>query len=84
VVVVPDFVANAGAVVAAAHTLVQPRSPFKVEVETVRAEVATRLRSNVAEVLSSALSSGITPHQAAMVLAQQRVRAAMRARGQLT
>jgi glutamate dehydrogenase (NAD(P)+) len=81
VVVVPDFIANAGGVVAAAHSTDARNSPFVVEPAGVFTMISDKLRANTEQVLSDSRSQGVTPRQAAMNLAQARVLSAMTARG---
>jgi glutamate dehydrogenase (NAD(P)+) len=81
--VVPDFIANAGGIVAAAHSMDMRYSPFTVSPEDIFTMISTKLRANAAAVLAEARRTEQTPHTAAQRLAQQRVVAAMRLRGQL-
>jgi glutamate dehydrogenase (NAD(P)+) len=80
ITVVPDFIANAGGVVAAAFAMEARTSVFPVEADTVLSAVSKRLRSNTAQVLLASELDHTTPHRAARLLAQKRVRAAMDAR----
>ncbi|WP_222262942.1 hypothetical protein [Modestobacter marinus] len=80
--VVPDFIANAGGIVAAAHSMDMRYSPFRVDRDDVFSMVSTKLRANATAVLGEAKRTGQTPHTAAQRLAQERVLAAMRLRGQ--
>ena len=81
--VVPDFIANAGGIVAAAHSMDMRRSPFRVDPDDVFPMISAKLRANAAAVLAEAERTQETPHTAARRLAQQRVLAAMRLRGRL-
>jgi len=81
--VIPDFIANAGGIVAAAHSMDMRYSPFRVGPDDVFAMISAKLRANAAAVLAEAARTEETPHTAARRLAQQRVLAAMRLRGQL-
>ena len=81
VVVVPDFIANAGGIVAAAHSTDARYSPFVVEPTTIFPMISDKLRANTARVLRDSVARGVTPRQAAMDLAQARVLDAMMARG---
>jgi len=83
VVVVPDFIANAGGIVAAAHSTDARLSPFVVEPARVFTMISQRLRDNTRHTLSDAQERGVTPRQAALDLAQSRVLAAMAARRSL-
>jgi glutamate dehydrogenase (NAD(P)+) len=81
--VVPDFIANAGGIVAAAHSMDMRFSPFPVDPDDIFAMISAKLRANAAAVLAEAERTERTPHAAALRLAQQRVLAAMRLRRQL-
>ena len=82
VAVVPDFIANAGGVIAAAYAMDMRYSPFTVDPAAILATVSERLRTNTQQVLADALAWGGDPHAAARALAQRRVREAMELRGQ--
>jgi glutamate dehydrogenase (NAD(P)+) len=81
--VVPDFIANAGGIVAAAHSMDLRYSPFTVDPDDIFPMISSKLRSNAAAVLAEAERTGDTPHATANRLAQQRVLAAMRLRRKL-
>ena len=83
VTVVPDFIANAGGTVAAAHSMDARHSPFVVDTEDVFAMISSKLRRNAVLVIDESLKRGIAPHEAARSIAQERVRTAMELRGQL-
>jgi glutamate dehydrogenase (NAD(P)+) len=83
VVVVPDFVANAGGVVSAAFAMDARFSPFRAETESIFTTVSQKLRANSVQVLEEARSRAVTTHQAARALAQNRVRKAMQLRGKV-
>ena len=82
ITVVPDFIANAGGVVAAAHSMDMRYSPFTVEPADIFTMISDRLRVNTVQVLSDALATDATPHEAAQALARRRVFEAMALRGQ--
>lgn len=82
IAVVPDFIANAGGVVAAAHSMDMRYSPFTVDPVDIFTMISDRLRTNTVHVLDDALSGGVTSHEAAQLLAQKRVFEAMVLRGQ--
>lgn len=84
VIVVPDFIANAGGIVAAAFSMDARHSPFATDPDRVFTSVSTTMRSNTRTVLEESARSGLAPHEAAWGLAKRRVRAAMSLRGQLT
>lgn len=81
--VVPDFIANAGGVVAAAHSMEMRRSPFRADPAAIFAMISEKLRENTVAVIEEARRQQVTTHEAARKLAQDRVRAAMAARGQV-
>jgi glutamate dehydrogenase (NAD(P)+) len=81
VVVVPDFIANAGGIVAAAHSTDARYSPFAVEPAGIFTMISDKLRSNTTRVLRDSLARGVTSRQAAIDLAQSRVLDAMMPRG---
>lgn len=83
VTVVPDFIANAGGIVAAAHSMDARYSPFTVSPGDVFPMISTKIRQNTLTVLTEAVDRGLSTHAAARTIAQQRVRAAMMLRGQI-
>jgi glutamate dehydrogenase (NAD(P)+) len=83
IAMVPDFIANAGGIVAAAHSMDARHSPFTVDPAAIFSMISTKLRANAVAVLEAAGRDEVTPHEAAYRLAQDRVRTAMRLRGQL-
>ncbi|WP_405534810.1 Glu/Leu/Phe/Val dehydrogenase [Streptomyces sp. NBC_00075] len=82
IAVVPDFIANAGGIVAAAHSMDARYSPFTVDPDDVFPMVSAKMRANTATVLAESARHDVPPHHAALLLAQERVREAMRLRGQ--
>ncbi len=84
VLVVPDFVANAGGIVAAGVAMEARYSPFRPDADAILTLVANRIRSNTADVLDEVDASATLPHDAARRIAGARVRAAMLARGQIS
>lgn len=83
VLVVPDFVANAGGIVAAGVAMEARYSPFRPDPDSILSLVARRIRANTCDVLDEVDTTGALPHDAARGIAQSRVRAAMAARGQI-
>lgn len=81
VTIVPDFIANAGGVVAAAFAMEQRNSPFHPDTLQIYDMVSKKLRNNAVGVLGKAQDDNVTPHRAAQTLAQQRVESAMRLAG---
>jgi glutamate dehydrogenase (NAD(P)+) len=83
ITVVPDFIANAGGIVAAAHSMAARYSPFVVDPEDIFTMISAKLRANTAAVLDESRRAGLTPHEAAYGLAEQRVLEAMKLRRQV-
>ena len=83
IMVVPDFIANAGGIVAAAHSMGARYSAFTVDPDNIFSMISTKLRSNTVAVLETARRNRLMPHEAAYKIAQDRVRAAMELRGQI-
>lgn len=83
VAVVPDFIANAGGIVAAAHSMGARYSAFTVDPDDIFAMISTKLRANAVAVLEASRRGAVTTHDAAYRLAQDRVRTAMELRGQI-
>jgi glutamate dehydrogenase (NAD(P)+) len=79
--VVPDFIANAGGVIAAAFAMEARYSAFRPEIPPVMAEISSRIRANTELVLEEATRNDCTSHESALRLAQSRVRAAMELKG---
>lgn len=74
--VIPDFIANAGGVVAAAYAMEARRSPFVANAEEIFAAISEKLRANAVTVLERSARSGLTSHAEARQLAEARVLAA--------
>jgi glutamate dehydrogenase (NAD(P)+) len=83
VTVVPDFIANAGGVIAAARSMDARYSPFTVNPDDVFATISTKMRQNTVTVVTEARDRNLTTHAGAQELAQERVRTAMMLRGQI-
>ncbi|OZM80940.1 glutamate dehydrogenase [Pseudonocardia sp. MH-G8] len=81
IAVVPDFIANAGGVVAAAHSMTARNSPFTPDPGLIFAMISEKLRANTVTVLEDSRRRGTTTHAAALAMAQARVRTAMELRG---
>lgn len=82
VLVVPDFIANAGGIVAAAHSTALRNSPFPVEPVDVFTMISEKLRANTVAVIERSQRMGVGTHYAALDLVQCRVSDAMRLRRQ--
>jgi glutamate dehydrogenase (NAD(P)+) len=82
VAVVPDFIANAGGIIAAGHSMDARYSAFTVEPDRVFDMVSSTIRQNTLTVLQEAQLRDVPSHEAAWCLAKERVRQAMVARGQ--
>ena len=83
ITVLPDFVANAGGVVAAAFAMDARYSGFRPDTAAIFETISTRLRANTVTVLEEAARQDTTPHTAGRALAEHRVRTAMRTKGRL-
>jgi glutamate dehydrogenase (NAD(P)+) len=81
--VVPDFIANAGGVIAAAFAMDFRHSAFRPERERIFDLITQKMQANTTTVLSECDSTGERPHEAARRLAAARVREAMRVKGRL-
>lgn len=82
IALVPDFIANAGGIVAAAYSMDARHSPFVVDPANIFQMVTHKLRENTVAVLSASERLGVTTHVAAQQMAEARVADAMRLRGQ--
>jgi glutamate dehydrogenase (NAD(P)+) len=83
ITVIPDFIANAGGVVAAGFAMDARYSAFRPDPQRVLNEISTKLRANTTTVLEEAQRRECTTHAAANVLSQERVRRAMELKGRL-
>lgn len=83
ITVVPDFLANAGGVVAAAYAMDGRYSGFRPDAGEIFQTISERMRANTDQVLEEARRQQTTPHAAGRALAQGRVLAAMRSKGRL-
>jgi glutamate dehydrogenase (NAD(P)+) len=83
VTVVPDFIANAGGVIAAAYAMEGRHSPFPIDPDAIFTAVSQKMRANTDTVLEAAERDGVTSHAAARALAADRVRTAMRLKGRI-
>lgn len=81
ITVVPDFIANAGGVVAAGFAMDARYSAFRPDPDKVFAEISTKLRTNTSTVLQEAHRRDTGTHDAARALSQERVRRAMELKG---
>ena len=74
VLVLPDFIANAGGVICAA-------TEYSGGTEAVAlATIVEKIKANTRAVLDEVRRAGVAPRQAAMALAERRVRTAMATR----
>jgi glutamate dehydrogenase (NAD(P)+) len=83
VIVVPDLIANAGGVVAAAVAMDSRFSGIRPEPAAVFGNISTKLRACTQETLQESRRHGMTTHRVARATAQSRVAEAMRLRGRL-
>jgi glutamate dehydrogenase (NAD(P)+) len=81
VIVVPDLIANAGGVVAAAVAMDFRFSGIRPEPAAVFDNISTKLRACTHEVLQESRRQSLTTHRVARATAQARVAEAMRLRG---
>ncbi len=81
--VIPDFIANAGGIVAAAYSMDTRYSAFTLDPDDIFTMISTKLRANAIAVLGAAQRDGVTTHEAAYKLAQDRVLTAMQLRGRI-
>jgi glutamate dehydrogenase (NAD(P)+) len=79
--VVPDFIANAGGVVAAAVAMDARFSGIRPEPAAVFDSISTKLRASTIDTLDLSQAQGRTTHEVARARAQDRVREAMALRG---
>jgi glutamate dehydrogenase (NAD(P)+) len=80
---VPDFIANAGGVVAAAVAMDARYSGIQPEPAAVFDNISNKLRASTIETLAASQTQGRTTHEVARAIAQQRVREAMELRGRV-
>jgi glutamate dehydrogenase (NAD(P)+) len=83
VTVVPDFIANAGAVVGAGVAMDARYSAFRPNADAILQLITEKMRSNTRTVVEQARRDDVTTHEAALRLSQERVRAAMELKGRL-
>ncbi|MFI5688484.1 Glu/Leu/Phe/Val dehydrogenase [Streptomyces sp. NPDC051636] len=83
ITVLPDFVANAGGVVAAAFAMDARYSGFRPDTSEIFATISTKLRANTTTVITEAQRRETTTHAAGRALAEERVRTAMRSKGRI-
>jgi glutamate dehydrogenase (NAD(P)+) len=83
ITVVPDFVANAGGIVAGAVALDERHSAIRPDPGPVFAMVTSKIRSATADALEQAHADGSTTHDAALGVARSRVHEAMQLLGRV-
>ena len=83
VTVIPDFIANAGAVVGAGVAMDARYSAFRPDANAILALISEKMRANARAVVEAARRDVVTTHEAATFLCQKRVRAAMELKGRL-
>lgn len=81
VTVVPDFIANAGAVVGAGVAMDTRYSSMAPDPQDIFKLISDKLRANTALVINEAQAAGEKTHDTALRLAQERVGAAMELKG---
>lgn len=83
ITLLPDFVANAGGIVAAAFAMDARHSGFRPDTTVIFETISARLRANTVTVLDEAERRDVTPHAAGRALAEQRVLTAMKSKGRV-
>jgi glutamate dehydrogenase (NAD(P)+) len=83
ILVVPDFVANAGAVMGAGKAMDNRYSCDILEPQEVYDTVKRKMWKNVAMVLDESKKRKLLPREVALSISQERVRKAMQLRGRL-
>jgi len=83
ILVVPDFVANAGAVINTGKAMDNRYSCDILETQEVYASVRRKMWKNVGMVLDESKSSKRLPRVVALAISQERVRKAMELRGRI-
>lgn len=83
VLLVPDFVANAGAVMGAGKAMDNRASCDILEPREIFATVKQKMWKNVARVLEESQKSKRLPREVALAISQERVRKAMELRGRI-
>lgn len=83
VTVVPDFVANAGGIIAAAFAMDARNSAFPVAPADVYLAIEDRIAATTSNVLTGSVDGKATPHDAGRALSRERVLAAMALKGRL-
>ncbi len=78
VLVIPDFIANAGGIIAAYVELTSPitaaeNAKTRKKVEEAKATTISKITENVTDILRQAMSLGVTPREAGLYLAYQRI-----------
>lgn len=80
VMIVPDFIANAGGTIAAAYSMDARYSPFRPEASNILDATASKIRENVMTIIDRAREANASTHDAARSLSQERVKMAMELR----
>ncbi|WP_433678697.1 Glu/Leu/Phe/Val family dehydrogenase [Nocardia sp. CA-119907] len=83
ITVVPDFIANAGGVVAAAVAMDARHSGLRPDPVAVFEAISSKLRNGTTQTLTASQHQAETTHQVARTAARARVREAMQLRGRL-
>lgn len=78
VLVIPDFIANAGGIIAAYVELTSPitaaeNAKTRKKVEEAKETTIRKITENVTDILRQAMSLGVTPREAGLYLAYQRI-----------
>lgn len=83
ITVIPDFIANAGAVVGAGVAMDARYSAFRPYADAIYRLISEKMRANAQTVVEAGRADNVTTHDAATAIAQERVRAAMDLKGRL-
>ena len=83
VLVVPDIVANAGAVIATAFAMDMRYSALRPDLDEIMCMVKAKIANNTLSVIERARAENLTSHEVARRVASERVRRAMDLKGRL-
>jgi len=83
ILIVPDIVANAGAVIGAGLAMHQRYSYCGIEQPEIYSLIKQKIRSNVSVIINESYRRSHPPRQVALEIAQERVLEAMKAKGRI-
>jgi len=84
VIILPDILANAGAVIGGAKAMLARYGPLRPEREEVYADITRKMKSNTKLILEKYEETHENPREIALNIAKRRVLKAMQERGRLT